>query len=308
MDTERHQAQRTVLTAVLIALVTLAVGYQLYEDMRTHTQLTALNGTLASTTNALTLLEATVTGMQHQATENNLTLADQLYKQQQRTDTIEQSLSDFTDKVGSLSGSVRTLEKLSTTDKQLLQKYSRVYFLNENYLPADLTPISEEFDYPNNKQVTVLTDMWPFLKNLLRDAKRDNTLLQVLSGYRSFAEQTTLKHSYTVRYGVGANQFSADQGYSEHQLGTAVDFTTPELGENIDAFGDTDAYQWLLEHAYRYGFILSYPEGNSYYEYEPWHWRFVGVDLATYLHRHNKNFYDLEQREIDTYLSTLFDD
>ena len=110
-------------------------------------------------------------------------------------------------------------------------------------------------------------------------------------------------------YGAGtANQFSADQGYSEHQLGTAVDLITTGQGGMLDqAFAKTDAYGWLTENAYKYGFILSYPSGNSYYLYEPWHWRYVGVELATDLHEKSGYFYDLDQRATDTYLISIFD-
>ncbi|MDO8660010.1 MAG: M15 family metallopeptidase, partial [Candidatus Parcubacteria bacterium] len=99
----------------------------------------------------------------------------------------------------------------------------------------------------------------------------------------------------------------ADQGYSEHQLGTTVDFTTPKIGGSFEKIDKEPAYQWLLENAHRYGFILSYPEGNSYYQFEPWHWRFVGVNLAIELKKQNINFYDMPQREIDTYLISIFD-
>ena len=108
-------------------------------------------------------------------------------------------------------------------------------------------------------------------------------------------------------YGAGANQFSADQGYSEHQLGTALDFATTEIGAGFDGFEKTDAYRWLLDNAYQYGFILSYPQNNNYYQFEPWHWRFVGRDLAKKLSKEDKNFYDLDQREIDEYLISFFD-
>jgi LAS superfamily LD-carboxypeptidase LdcB len=73
------------------------------------------------------------------------------------------------------------------------------------------------------------------------------------------------------------------------------------------SFENTDAYKWLQENGYRYGFILSYPKGNSYYVYEPWHWRFVSEDLARRLHRKNENFYDWDQRDIDQYLLNFFD-
>ncbi len=63
----------------------------------------------------------------------------------------------------------------------------------------------------------------------------------------------------------------------------------------------------MLDNAHRYGFILSYPEGNEFYIFEPWHWRFVGEDLARDLDRADAHFYDWEQREIDKYLLTIFD-
>ena len=117
-----------------------------------------------------------------------------------------------------------------------------------------------------------------------------------------------MKSTYKFTYGSGtANAFSADQGYSEHQLGTTVDFTTEAIGGAFAGFDKTSAYTWLNENAYRYGFVLSYPKNNTYYVFEPWHWRFVGVALATRLHSENRNFYDLDQREIDQYLISLFD-
>jgi len=86
-----------------------------------------------------------------------------------------------------------------------------------------------------------------------------------------------------------------------------VDFTTLDAGAVFLKFRTDPAYRWLKDNAHNYGFILSYPEENSYYKFEPWHWRFVGVELAKMLHRENKYFYDLDQREIDTYLIKLFD-
>jgi len=63
----------------------------------------------------------------------------------------------------------------------------------------------------------------------------------------------------------------------------------------------------LNEYAHEYGFVLSYAEGNSYFMFEPWHWRFVGVELATRLKNEGKKFYDLDQREINQYLVKIFD-
>jgi zinc D-Ala-D-Ala carboxypeptidase len=129
----------------------------------------------------------------------------------------------------------------------------------------------------------------------------------VLSAYRSFDTQSALKTEYKQTYGSGANTFSADQGYSEHQLGTAVDLTDKAGDAAQTSFKDSQAYTWLQNNAYKYGFELSYPSGNDYYIYEPWHWRFVGIDLATDLHTKGENFYDMDQRQISSYLVHIFD-
>ncbi len=94
---------------------------------------------------------------------------------------------------------------------------------------------------------------------------------------------------------------------NETQLGTSVDFTTSEIGGTFSKFEKNLAYEWLQDNAHKYGFSLSYPEGNTYYKFESWHWRFIGVELATFLHGEGRYFYDLNQREIDEYLIKLFD-
>ncbi len=208
-----------------------------------------------------------------------------------------------------IQNQVGVLEKLSQTDSQLLQKYSKVYFLNENYVPAHLSDIPQELQYPGTSQLLLQSEVLPHLQSLMSAASSSGIKIYIKSAYRSFAEQKALKSGYKITYGAGtANSFSADQGYSEHQLGTAVDISTTERGGTLTTnFDQTPEYAWLAEHAYQYGFVLSYPKNNSYYIYEPWHWRFVGVKLATDLHTQGKNFYDLNQRTIDTYLVSLFD-
>ncbi len=77
---------------------------------------------------------------------------------------------------------------------------------------------------------------------------------------------------------------SAQAGHSEHQLGTTADLTSAEVGFELDqAFGQTAAGTWLVEHAWEYGFVLSYPEGTEAvtgYDYEPWHVRWIGDAAA----------------------------
>ena len=143
---------------------------------------------------------------------------------------------------------------------------------------------------------------------MLDDATEAGLKLRIASAYRSFKTQESLKTSYKVTYGTtSANKFSADQGYSEHQLGTTVDLTTASSGALSSSFEKTTEFKWLTQHAYKYGFVLSYPKNNKYYIYEPWHWRFVGVKLATMLHEEKLYLYDVDQREIDTYLISIFD-
>lgn len=216
-------------------------------------------------------------------------------------------MEDFALQIRTIQSTVGVLEKIQNTDEELLKKYSKVYFLNENYTPEKLTEIDSHYTHEAGRTLLAHEGVLPHLKNIMENAKNENIDIKIISAYRSFDEQAFLKISYRVVYGTGANQFSADQGYSEHQLGTAVDFTTSSTDADFYSFNKTSAYSWLLENAYKYGFVLSYPEGNTYYKFEPWHWRFVGRNLAEKLHTDGKYFYDLDQRVLDTYLISLFD-
>ncbi len=242
------------------------------------------------------------------AEQKTLELSDQLYQAQQGLAAVQERLGGFENKVGDISGTVDVLEKLKDTDREVLQKYSKVFFLSEHYAPARLAQIEPTNTYNPDRPEKISAQVRPFLEDMLNAAQDDDVELYVKSAYRSFDEQKALKSAYTITYGAGtANAFSADQGYSEHQLGTTADLVGSRQGGLTEAFDKTKGYQWLLDSAHEYGFVLSYPKSNAYYVYEPWHWRFVGIKLATYLHSHNKYFYDLEQREIDEYLSSLFD-
>jgi LAS superfamily LD-carboxypeptidase LdcB len=257
----------------------------------------------ASTTRAFTESQNQVSALTAELTNVREDLEDLLsdYAQEQNRN------EEFEDQIRALAGTVGTLDKLAQIDEELLQKYSRVSFLNENYIPRKLVAIDSDFVHPSAGDEYFLADAYDHLEDLMRAAKRANIDLSILSAYRSFEYQTELKGRYLVTYGEGANAFSADQGFSEHQLGTSVDFTTGSGGGLTSGFASTPAYEWLLDNAYRYGFILSYPEGNQFYVFEPWHWRFVGRDLARDLHRADANFYDWDQREINEYLINIFE-
>lgn len=225
----------------------------------------------------------------------------------------EQENAEFAKQLKENEETIDVLNKLREIDPELLQKYSKVYFLNEHYMPDRLVDIQKQYTYrdentPEDKMFRIHADVWPHLDALVRGAKRSGIGLRVISAYRSFDDQEELKTGYVITYGAGtANQFSAEQGYSEHQLGTTVDFTTEELGASFGRFDETDAYGWMRDNAHRFGFILSYPKGNEYYQYEPWHWRFVGIALAEYIYEEETSFYAMDQRDIDAYLINLFD-
>jgi LAS superfamily LD-carboxypeptidase LdcB len=214
----------------------------------------------------------------------------------------------FQAQINGVKGAVATLTKLSETDKELLQKYSKIYFLNENYIPSNVSVINVKYNSNRDTVLEFHSKALPFLTRMLDDANSSALGVKVVSAYRSFGTQANLKADYKVSYGSGANKFSADQGYSEHQLATALDLAPADGSHTlVTSFASTTAFRWLDNNAHKYGFILSYPKSNSYYMYEPWHWRFVGVALATRLHDEKKNFYDLDQRTIDSYLALIFD-
>jgi zinc D-Ala-D-Ala carboxypeptidase len=274
-------------------------------------------GALSSTTATADSLSEETSRLTEALTVASSTIADLTFERDElveRYETLEEKYEeesgrnkDFEKQIRDIGKTVGVLDKLSKTDEELLQKYSKVYFLNENYIPSSLQTIPEKFMLAGRQEQQFHADALPFLENMLNDAARDGIDLKVLSAYRSFDTQAGLKGAYTQTYGSGANTFSADQGYSEHQLGTTLDLTDETTDGPYTSFKNTEAYTWLLNNAYKHGFVLSYPEDNTYYIFEPWHWRFVGEDLAEYLHENDLHFYDLDQRMIDTYLVKIFD-
>lgn len=286
-----------------IALASLAgLGYLGYTYKQLSAEYKAAQRAHASTTAALEENIRTLSDLLAVAKTENENLNLRLTGEVARND-------DYNRQIASITSTVGELYKLSKTDKELLQKYSNVYFLNENYIPSELSPIPTDHLLRKEKIEIVHTKILPYLDALIRAANADlaSSTLLVLSAYRSFDTQTSLKQGYKVVYGTtAANKFSADQGYSEHQLGSTVDLTTQKGGEVLSGFDKTTAYAWLLQNAHTYGFILSYPKNNKFYQFEPWHWRFVGVELATRLHTEGKYFYDFDQRTINEYLGKIF--
>jgi D-alanyl-D-alanine carboxypeptidase len=132
------------------------------------------------------------------------------------------------------------------------------------------------------------------LLNMLQGAKEDSVNLVICSPYRDMHRQEVLfnrkidiymsrGNSYMEAYSL-ASQTVTVPGASEHQIGLAFDIICDDYSALNAGFGETDAGKWLAKHCCEYGFILRYPEGKQYItsiEYEPWHFRYVGVEAAT---------------------------
>jgi D-alanyl-D-alanine carboxypeptidase len=127
----------------------------------------------------------------------------------------------------------------------------------------------------------------PDLAELAAAARADGAALTVISGYRTFKQQQYLYQREVRNKGVeAARLLVARPGHSEHHLGTAIDFgsaTDPTPGWKYEDWAQSAAGAWLKEHAWRYGFLMSYSAGHeaaTCYQYEPWHYRYVGREMA----------------------------
>jgi D-alanyl-D-alanine carboxypeptidase len=198
--------------------------------------------------------------------------------------------------VNPLSGSTATPATISTarsgsggnTCDSLLVLVDKSHGLPANYVPASLISLHDYGIPVNNYSIRARYILVRDLQDLIATGEAAGHYLVVASAYRSYAEQTSIFSSYVQDYGLEeANTFSARPGQSQHQLGTAIDFTTAEMGYGLSqTFGSTPTGQWLLANAYKYGFYLSYPQGQESvtgYRYEPWHFRYLGRQNASEL-------------------------
>jgi zinc D-Ala-D-Ala carboxypeptidase len=153
--------------------------------------------------------------------------------------------------------------------------------LPPDYYPEDLVPLWA-YGVPmlGSGEMLLRREAAEHLRHLVEDAWADGEELVVASAYRSYAHQRISHARLASIYGTSAETMSATPGHSQHQLGTAVDFTNAAAGYEVwQAFGSTSASSWLLENAAEHGFVLAYPSGQEIetgYQWEPWHYRYVG--------------------------------
>ena len=124
------------------------------------------------------------------------------------------------------------------------------------------------------------------------DAKKEGYNIRIMSSYRSYNYQEKLYNNYKNKEGKEeADKYSARPGFSEHQTGLCVDIDDKNL--NYEDFYKSSSYEWMINNSYKYGFILRYPkdkENITGYIYESWHYRYVGIDIAKYIHDNNITF------------------
>lgn len=159
----------------------------------------------------------------------------------------------------------------------LVNKYN---YLNDTYEPEDLKSISVRYAFAGKE---VRSEVLKAFVNLSTMAKSEGLTIIANSAFRGYDYQSKLYKNYNRKFGLSeADRFAARPGYSEHQTGLVLDVST--LTSTMDNFEDTDEYEWLVDNAHKYGFILRYPKGKediTGYNFESWHYRYVGNKVAS---------------------------
>ena len=177
-------------------------------------------------------------------------------------------------------------EEITEEDRSIVALVNKEYGLGEDYAPEDLVTVDVPTILENpevNQLRKVAADA---LKEMFDQAEEAGIYLHARSGYRSYQTQVQLFQGYAEQHGEeAANRYSAKPGHSEHQTGLVMDVTSESVNYQLtESFGETEEGKWLKEHAHEFGFIIRYPEGAediTGYIYEPWHIRYLGVDMAT---------------------------
>jgi D-alanyl-D-alanine carboxypeptidase len=178
----------------------------------------------------------------------------------------------------------------------------RSHSLPPDYVPHDLVPL-RDYGVPTlgSDVLALRREAAEHLGRLVEAAAMDGEELVVASAYRSYEEQQVSHQRLASVYGAEANETSATPGHSQHQLGTAVDFTNAAVSYQVWLpFGETSAYLWLQHHAHEYGFVLAYPRGKEEetgYQWEPWHYRYVGVENTERLKESGLSLQEYLERE-----------
>lgn len=174
--------------------------------------------------------------------------------------------------------------------KNELMINNKYYKLSKDYKPNDLVIVKNWYSYGENNKLRA--NAYEAFVNMYEAALKNNIKLIINSSYRTYDEQEKLYNDYLSKYSEKyADSYAARPGHSEHQTGLAIDIITP--GSSEENFDKTDAYKWLQDNSYKYGFILRYPKDKNEitgYNYESWHYRYVGINSANIIHENNITF------------------
>lgn len=179
----------------------------------------------------------------------------------------------------------------------LLVVVTEEFGLSPDYIPRDLIRLDKYLpaSVVYSSQIKVRSVMVAPLVQMIKAMQTAGLKPIIRSGYRSYYHQADTYASWVQKLPDRAGYISAQPGHSEHQLGLAVDFGSPELAALVGDqgvefhtdFDKTHESRWLTEHSQEYGFTMSYPVNAIAWTglaYEPWHFRYVGKELATYLY------------------------
>lgn len=183
------------------------------------------------------------------------------------------------------------LDKETDLNQEYLILVNKFYHLESTYEPNDLVDITSKYYYGSNHKIRkavyeAFIEMW-------NAANEEGIYLIINSAYRNYQEQEEVYNYYKDSNGTSyADSIAARPGYSEHQTGLSLDIFSKD-NTTTSNFGDSKAYTWLTNNAYKYGFIQRYQEGKENitgFAAESWHWRYVGVSAATYIHDNDITF------------------
>ena len=177
----------------------------------------------------------------------------------------------------------------------LVNKYNK---LSYDYVPKDLEKIDSKYFINGNTNARFLRkDAKEAFEKLSSDSILNNTPVYGQSGYRSYERQDVLYNNAVFKNGKAyADNDTARAGHSEHQTGLTIDVSSNKDG-NMLSFENTSSFNWMMDNAYKYGFILRYPKGKEKvhgFIYEAWHYRYVGEKVAKDMH---DNYSDLTYEE-----------
>lgn len=167
---------------------------------------------------------------------------------------------------------------------------NKSYYLSESYVPANLTGMSNWYAAEGRELAGVAADAF---KELCDGGRAVGVTFYTTSSYRSYEQQDALYKSYVQAYGQErTDELSARPGFSEHQTGFTVDVAATNEDDKTD-FEQTNAYRWLSMNCMDFGWILRYPDGKkdiTGYDFESWHYRYVGKDVARAVYEKNMTF------------------